>query len=169
MPRDTGNALVWNQNMAEFSAESVLSFDNVAVENDASAVPRPDYNRNRSFTAGGAENRVVPPQRGRVGIIQIGNGLAELVRQAFADIESCPLGMHKIGGTTGAKLARGAGRPGRVQSDGNNVINRNSCQIGCDLQTVGDLLETDLRSLFRESRMLAQLLNEETFPRSTNV
>ena len=113
----------------------------------------------------GTENRIVTPQRGRVSIIQIGDRFAEFVRQAFADIESCPLRMHKVGRATRTELAGGTGRPGRVQSDGNHIVNSNSRQIGCDLQTIRDLLETYLRSLFRESRMLTQLLNEKTlFP-----
>jgi hypothetical protein len=37
-PGDADDALVWNENVAEFSSESVLAFDDVAIEDNASAV-----------------------------------------------------------------------------------------------------------------------------------
>ena len=102
--------------MAEFSSESVFALHDVAVEDDASAVARTDDVGNRCFAAVGSEYRVVSPERGCIGIIQVGHGHAELVRQTLADIESRPLGVHKVGRTSRTEQPGGTGRPGCVEA-----------------------------------------------------
>jgi hypothetical protein len=141
--------------MAEFSSESVFALHDVAVEDDASAVASTDDVGNRCFAAVGSEYRIVTPERGCIGIIQVGNGHAELVRQTFADIESRPLGVHKISRTSRTELACGTGRPRSVKADGDYVPKRNPRQVGGDLETICDLLEADFWSLLGECRMLA--------------
>jgi hypothetical protein len=69
--------------------------------------------------------------------------------------------MHKVGGTSGTELARGAGRPRSVEADGDYVLKSDASLVGGDLETICDLLEADLWSLLRKCRMLAQTLDEK--------
>ena len=55
--------------MAEFSAESVFALHHIAVEDDAAAVAGADDAGDRSLAAVGAEDGVVSPERGGVGIV----------------------------------------------------------------------------------------------------
>src|ERR1700686_1270343 len=71
--------------------------------------------------------------------------------------------MHKVRGTSRAELARGTGRSGSVETDGDYVVKGNARKIRGDLETIRDLLETDLWSLLRKRRMLAQPLDEKLF------
>src|SRR6202140_2733828 len=71
--------------------------------------------------------------------------------------------MHKVGGTTRAELACGTGRTGSVEADGDYVVKSNARQIRGDLETIRDLLQTDLWSLLRKRGMLAQSLDEKLF------
>ena len=112
MPLGSGDALIRNQHVAQFSAESIFALHHVAFEDDAAAVAGADDAGDRSLAAVGAEDGVVSPERRRVGVIQIGDGFAELAGQALADIESGPVGMDKVGGASRAELARGAGGTG---------------------------------------------------------
>ena len=93
----SGDALIRNQHVAQFPAESVLALHHVAIEDDAAAIAGADDARNRSLAAVGAEDGVVSPECRGVGVVQIGHGLAELVRQAFANIEAGPIRMDKVG------------------------------------------------------------------------
>src|ERR1039458_6725071 len=120
--RGSGDALVRNQHVAEFSAESVLSLHDVAIEDDAAAVARPDDDRDGGLLAVGSEDRVVSPKRAGVGVVQIQHRLAEFAGEAFADIKSCPLGMDEVGGAARTQHARSAGRSGSVEAVRNDVI-----------------------------------------------
>ena len=109
------------------------------------------------------------PERGCVGIVQVGHRLAELVGQALANIESCPLGMHKVCRTSGTELAGGTGRAGSVEANGYEIRKQNASLVGGDLEAVGDLLEADIWSLLGEGGMLAQALDEKLLLLIDNV
>ena len=111
------------------------------------AVARADYVRNGRLAAVGSEDRIVPPQCGSVGIVQIRNRLAQFVRQTFADIEASPLGMHEIGRSSRTQLAGRTRRPGSIKANRNDVVKRYTRQSGGDFQAVCDLLQAHLRSL----------------------
>src|SRR4029077_19305734 len=121
-----GDALVRNQNVTQFSAEPVLALHDVALEDDAASVARTDDARNRRLATVRAEDGVVAPERGRVGIVQIGHRFAQLACQALADVVSGPLGMNKVCGASGAELACGTGGTGSVEADGDHVIQTNA-------------------------------------------
>ena len=91
--------------MAQFPAESVLALHHIALENDSAAIAGTDDARNRSLAAVGAEDGIVSPECGSVGVVQIGHWLAELVRQTFANIEAGPVGVDKVCGASSAELA----------------------------------------------------------------
>jgi hypothetical protein len=71
--------------------------------------------------------------------------------------------MHKVGGTSRTELARGTGWTGSVETDGDYLVNGNARQIRGDLETIRDLLQTDLWSLLRKRRMLTQPLDQKLF------
>ena len=159
----SGDALIRNQDVAEFSAESVFAFHYIAVEDDAAAVACADDAGDRSLAAVGAEDGVVSPERGGVGVVQIGDGFAEFAGQAFADVESGPVGMNKVGGASSAELACGAGGAGGVEADGDYVVEKDARFFGGEFQSVCDLLQADVGSLFCECGMLEEPLDEELF------
>ena len=124
IPLGSGDALVRNQHVAQFSAESIFALHDVAVEDDAAAIARTDHAGNRGLAAVGAEDGVVAPESRCVGIVQIGDRFAELARQAFTDVVSGPVGMNKVGGAASAEQARGTGGSGSVEADGDHVVKR---------------------------------------------
>ena len=63
------DALIRNQHVAEFSAESVFALHYIAFEDDAAAVAGADHAGDRSLAAVGAEDGVVSPEGSRVGIV----------------------------------------------------------------------------------------------------
>ena len=67
--------------------------------------------------------------------------------------------MHKVGGTASAESACRAGRTRGVQAHGNHVRDSNARAFGGNLETIGNLAETDLGSLLGKGRMLAQALD----------
>ena len=77
---DTGDALVRNQHVAEFAAETLAALDDVAVDDDAAAEAGADDGGNGSLIAVGAEDREVSPERAGVAVVEIRDGLAELRR-----------------------------------------------------------------------------------------
>ena len=160
---DAGDALIWNQDVAEFAAESFAAFDDVAVDDDAAAETGADDDRDRSFFAVGSENREVSPERAGVAVVQVGDGLAEFTREAFANVEAGPVGVDEVGRAFGAELAGGAGGAGSVEADGDDVGQRNFREVGGDFQAVFDLLEADVGALFGEGRMLAEPFDQEFF------
>ncbi len=149
--------------MAQFPAESIFSFHDVAVKDDAAAVAGPDDDGNGGLPAARAEDCVVAPERGRVGVVQIGHRFAKPTGQPFADVESRPLGVHKIRGTPRAELACGAGRTGSIEADGDNLVKAQAGFLGGEFEAVGDLLQADIGALLREGGVLAQTLHQKLF------
>ena len=94
---DAGDALKWNQDVAEFAAEAFAAFDDVAVDDDAAAEAGADDDRDRSFFAVGAEDCEVSPERAGVAVVEVGDGLAEFAGEAFADVEAGPVGVDEVG------------------------------------------------------------------------
>ena len=127
----------------------------------AATIAGADYDRNRRLFAVRTEDREVAPERARIGVVQIHHGLAELVSQTLADVEARPLGVHEVGGAPRAEHTRSAGRTGSIEADRNDVGNGNTRFVHGDLETVGDLLQADVRSLFRQRGMFAQAFDEE--------
>src|SRR5580704_7588813 len=70
--------------------------------------------------------------------------------------------MHKIGGTARAELACRARRTRRVEADGNYIGKENSYAFGGNLETVCNLAEADLGSLFGKGGMFAETIDEKT-------
>ena len=71
--------------------------------------------------------------------------------------------MNKVRGAPRTQLARRTGRAGSIQADRDNVRKENTCLIGGNLETIGNLAEANLRPLFYKSRMLAQTVDEKLF------
>ena len=83
------------------------------------------------------------------------------MRETFADVEARPIGMHKVGGTARAEHTRSACRAGRIQSDRDDVGESDASFVRRDLETIGDLLQANVRTLFRQRRMFTQSVNEK--------
>lgn len=160
---DAGNASVGDENMAQFPAETVFALDHFAVKNDAATIAGTDDDGNGSFGAIRAEDGVMPPESGSVGVVEIRNRFAELAREAIANIETGPSGMNKVGGTSGAELASGAGGAGGIETQGDDVVESDTGATGGDLETISDLLKADVGALFGESGMLAETFDEKPF------
>jgi fructosamine-3-kinase len=71
--------------------------------------------------------------------------------------------MHKIRGAAGAELARGAGRAGGIEADGNHVVKAQAGFLGGEFKAIGDLLQANARALFGERRVFAQTLDQKRF------
>src|SRR5436190_21665045 len=82
------DALIRNQHVAQISAKTILALHHVPIENDSASIPRPNNDGNRSLPAVRDKNRVLPPKRVCIWIVQIGHGFADLVRQSFTNVES---------------------------------------------------------------------------------
>ena len=158
---DSRNTLIGNQHVTQFSAKTVFALYDIAIENDATAIARPDDDRNLGLSAVCPKDRIVPPKRSRICIIQIAHRLAELVLQAFTNIEARPLRMNKVRGTSGTELARRAGRARSIQADGHHVREMNTCSLGGNLETIRYLAEADFRSLLCKRWMLTQSVDEK--------
>ncbi len=158
--------MIWNQDVAEFAAETFAAFDNVAVDDDAAAETRADDDRDRRFFAVGAENREVSPERAGVAVVQVGDGLVELSREAFADVESRPVGVDEVGRAFCAELAGGACGSRGVEADRDDVGERDLPEVGGDFKSVFDLLKADLRALLWRAPDARRALRSEIFHRA---
>lgn len=158
---NAGDGVVGNENVAEFAAETIFSFDDVAVENNAAAVAGADDDGDRSIVRVGAEDGVVSPESGGVGVVEIGDGLAEFASEAIANIEAGPIGVDKVGGAAGAELAGSAGGAGSVEAEGDDIVELDADIFGGDEEAVGDLLEAYVGALLGEGGMFAEAFDEE--------
>ena len=158
---DAGDALVGNQDVAEFSAEAHSALDDVAIDDDAAAETGADHRGDRSLPAVGAEDGEVSPQGSGVAVVEVGDGAAETGFEVRADIESGPIGMDEVGGTARAEDAGGTRRTGRVQADGDHVVQTHAGFFDGDFQAVFDLPQADVRPFGGERGVLAQSFDEE--------
>ena len=76
-PAGSGDALVRNQDVTQFSAESHSALHDIAIDDDAAAQAGSDHDRDRGFAAVRPEDREVSPERARIAVVQIGHGFAE--------------------------------------------------------------------------------------------
>jgi hypothetical protein len=60
-------------------------------------------------------------------------------------------------------LARRTGRTGSIQADCDDVREENTCLIGGNLETIGNLAEANFGPLFYKGRMLAHTVDEKLF------
>ena len=95
--RDRRDALIGNQHVAELAAESLATFHDVAVDDDAAAEAGADDGGDRSRRTADAEDGEVPPQRAGVAVVEVGDRLAELGGEPVADVEAGPVGMDEVG------------------------------------------------------------------------
>src|SRR5208283_1535217 len=130
------------------SAKTVFALDVAAIENNAAAIARPDDDRDGGLAAVRTKDGIVTPKRGGICIVQIGDRFSELLRQTLANIESRPMRMNKVRGTSRAELARCTGRTGRIQADRDDVREENTGFFG------GNLKEANLRPLLGQRRIL---------------
>ena len=99
------------------------------------------------------------PKRGRIRIVQIGNGYAQLARQTLANIKSRPIEMNKVCGAARTELASRASRTRSIQANSHHIRELDTRSPCGDLETICYLLEADRWSLLGKRRMLAQALD----------
>ena len=71
--------------------------------------------------------------------------------------------MHEVGRAAPAEHARGAGRAGSVEADGDDISHANIGVGSRQRQSVGDLREADVGTLDAAGGMLAESVDQE-FP-----
>src|SRR5260370_40994397 len=108
--------------MAEFSAESHSSLDHIAVYDHSTAKAGADHGGDRSLPAMSAEDGEVSPKGPGITVVEVGDGAAQTDFELLADIESGPICMDEVGGAARTEDTAGTGGPGRVQTDGDDII-----------------------------------------------
>ena len=159
--RGVGDALVGDENVAEFAAEAAGSADDAAFDDDAAAEAGADNGGNRGLRGGVAEEDEVAPEGSGVAVVEVRNGLAEFGLKVGADVEAGPIGVDEVGGAFGAKDAVGASGAGGVEADYFDVKKGDAGVVGGELEAVGDLLEADGRAFAGESGVFEQGVDEE--------
>ena len=96
-------------------------------------------------------------------IVIAGMGSGSCGSMLGADIESGPVGMHKVGRPFGAQYARRTGGAWRIEAHGHHIRHQHPGGARGHLHAVGDLLKTDIGTLSRARRIFAQSLNEKLF------
>ncbi len=158
---DAGDALVGDEDVAEFAPEAEAAFDDTAVDDDAAAEAGADDGRDGGFFGAGAEEGEVAPECAGVAVVEVDDGFAEALFEVEADVEAGPIGMDEIGGTAGAEQARGAGRAWGVEADGGDVVGGDAGCVEGDLEAVFNLGEADGGALSGHGRVFAEAFNEE--------
>src|SRR6185312_55374 len=158
---DSSDALVGDEHMAQLSAITSSTRDDVAIGDDAAAEASTDNRRDGRGSITCAEDREVAPEGSGIAVVEIHHRLAELVREPLPEIESSPIRMDKIGGTFGAEHAAGARGPRSIEADNGHGVERDTGQRGGNFEAGRDLLEADLRTFARKCGMLAEFLDEE--------
>ena len=157
---DALDALVGNQHVTELAPEAVPALDDVAVDDDAAAEARADDGRDGGGGPARAEDREVSPQRAGIAVVEVGDGLAELVREGLAEVEAGPCRMDEVGGPARAQHARAARRPGRVEPDDHDVLEVDAGFRHRHVEAVGNLLQADVGPFLRSRRVLAQAVDQ---------
>lgn len=149
--------------MTELAAEADAANDDLTVHDDSAAVAGADDAGDGGGFVVEAEEVVVAPERGCVGVIEIDDGLAENFFESTAHVEVAPVGVDEVGGAFGAEFSGGAGGAGRVKADDGDVAELDAGFFDGDLEAVGNLLEADGWAFGGAGRVLAETIDEELF------
>ena len=161
MPAIAEYALIRNQDVAEFPAKPHPPLEHAAFDNHAAAQPGADHRRNRSVGAVRAEDREVPPERSRVAVVQVADRPGEPRLQTGPDVVPGPVRVDEIRRSPRAQHAGGTGRPGRIEPNRHDLLERYAGHPGGDPQAFLDLGEANVRPLFGARRMLAKILDQK--------
>ena len=105
----------------------------------------------------------MPPQSPGIAVIQVRDRLAESRLQPGPDIKPAPRRMDKVRGAPRAQNTAGTGGAGSIQTDHRNLAQVDTSPLRCDSQTVFNLLQTDIRTFPRQSRVLTQPFQQKAF------